>query len=79
MQLTEEGFDAVEEVLGVNDLYDPRDQWATYILNAIRAKELQVKDVNYIVSKDEIVIVDEFTGTPSRSVACTPFGCAGCT
>jgi len=31
----------------VKDLFEPREQWATYIFNAIRAKELQVKNVNY--------------------------------
>ena len=46
----------------VKDLYDPRTQWALYILNALKAKELQKKDVNYIVKSGEIIIVDEFTG-----------------
>lgn len=36
------------------DLYDPRTQWASYIINAIKAKELFIKDVNYIVKKDEV-------------------------
>ena len=46
----------------VKDLYDPREQWASYILNAIKAKELFLRDVNYIVKNGEIFIVDEFTG-----------------
>ena len=46
----------------VVDLYDPREQWASYLVNAIKAKELQKRDVNYIVRGAEIVIVDEFTG-----------------
>ena len=28
----------------------------------LQAKELQIKDVNYIVREGEVVIVDEFTG-----------------
>eukprot|EP00878_Enallax_costatus_P000382 GHUV01000467.1.p1 GENE.GHUV01000467.1~~GHUV01000467.1.p1 ORF type:complete len:1015 (+),score=343.35 GHUV01000467.1:196-3240(+) len=60
--LTEDGYEAVEDVLQVSDLYDPRTQWASYIINAIKAKELFVKDVNYIVKKGEVIIVDEFTG-----------------
>ncbi len=51
-----------ELLLGVTDLYDQENPWAHYISNAIRAKELQKKDVNYIVRSGEIVIVDEFTG-----------------
>ena len=35
--------------------------WAHYITNALKAKELFVKDVNYI-ARGEAVIVDEFTG-----------------
>jgi preprotein translocase subunit SecA len=46
----------------VADLYDPREQWASYLLNAIKAKELFKREVNYIVKNDEIIIVDEFTG-----------------
>jgi preprotein translocase subunit SecA len=60
--LNDEGFAKAEELLGVTDLYDPEDPWAHYIFNAIKAKELFIPDVNYIVRDDEIVIVDEFTG-----------------
>ncbi len=48
--------------LQVPDLYDPREQWASYLINALKAKELQDKNVNYIVRGQEIIIVDEFTG-----------------
>lgn len=46
----------------MTDLYDPREQWASYLINALKAKELQFKDVNYIVRGPEVIIVDEFTG-----------------
>ena len=60
--LTDQGFAKCEESLKVNDLYDPQDPWAHYITNALKAKELFVKDVNYILKNGEAVIVDEFTG-----------------
>ncbi|WP_404786506.1 preprotein translocase subunit SecA [Altericista sp. CCNU0014] len=60
--LNDEGFVLAEQLLKVDDLYDPEDPWAHYIFNAIKAKELFIKDVNYIIRDDEIVIVDEFTG-----------------
>ncbi|MDJ0588538.1 MAG: preprotein translocase subunit SecA [Pleurocapsa sp. MO_226.B13] len=60
--MTDEGFARAEEILGVSDLYDPENPWAHYISNAIKAKELFTKDVNYMVRNDEVVIVDEFTG-----------------
>ena len=60
--LTDQGFAKCEESLKVKDLYDPQDPWAHYITNALKAKELFVKDVNYILKNGEAVIVDEFTG-----------------
>lgn len=64
--LTDEGYIQSEQLLNVTDLFDPKDPWAHYIFNAIKSKELFVKDVNYIVRNDEIVIVDEFTGRVMR-------------
>jgi preprotein translocase subunit SecA len=60
--LTEEGILEVEKNLNVTDLYNLQDPWASYIFNAIKAKELFIKDVHYLVKENEIVIVDEFTG-----------------
>ncbi|WP_338431857.1 preprotein translocase subunit SecA [Synechococcus elongatus] len=60
--LTDQGFINAEQLLGVSDLFDSNDPWAHFIFNAIKAKELFIKDVNYIVRGGEIVIVDEFTG-----------------
>ncbi len=60
--LTDQGFAKCEEYLGVNDLYNPQDPWAHYITNALKAKELFIRDVNYIIKNNEAVIVDEFTG-----------------
>ena len=60
--LTDQGFAKCEEYLKVSDLYNPQDPWAHYITNALKAKELFIKDVNYIIRNDEAVIVDEFTG-----------------
>ena len=60
--LTEQGYEDGEEILNVKDLYDPREQWASYLINAMKAKELFLKDVSYIVRNKQVVIVDEFTG-----------------
>ncbi|NEP70674.1 MAG: preprotein translocase subunit SecA [Okeania sp. SIO2G4] len=60
--LSDEGFAQAEQLLGVQDLYNPEDPWAHFIFNALKAKELFIKDVNYIVRDEEVVIVDEFTG-----------------
>jgi preprotein translocase subunit SecA len=60
--LTDEGYAKAEQLLGVSDLFDPADPWAHYINNALKAKELFTRDVNYIVRSGDAVIVDEFTG-----------------
>ncbi|WP_413678741.1 preprotein translocase subunit SecA [Prochlorococcus sp. MIT 0916] len=60
--LTDDGFSKIEQLLSVTDLFDPKDPWAHYVTNALKAKELFTKDVNYIVRNGEAVIVDEFTG-----------------
>ena len=60
--LTDEGYAKTESMLGVEDLFNAADPWAHYVTNALKAKELFVKDVNYITRDNEVVIVDEFTG-----------------
>jgi len=60
--LTDEGYAKAEQLLGVTDLFNAADPWAHYVNNALKAKELFIKDVNYIVRAAEVVIVDEFTG-----------------
>jgi preprotein translocase subunit SecA len=60
--MTDEGFLEAEKALGVTDLFDPKDPWAHYIFNAVKAKELFLNDINYIVIDGEVVIVDESSG-----------------
>ncbi|MFZ9127434.1 MAG: preprotein translocase subunit SecA, partial [Steroidobacteraceae bacterium] len=60
--LTDEGYAKAEQLLGVQDLFNPEDPWAHFIGNALKAKEMFAKDVNYIVRNGDAVIVDEFTG-----------------
>src|SRR5574344_639338 len=60
--LTEEGIDKAQALLGVKDLFDIETQHAHLLLQALKAKELFVKDTDYVVKNGEVVIVDEFTG-----------------
>ncbi|MDP6322817.1 MAG: preprotein translocase subunit SecA [Acidimicrobiales bacterium] len=60
---TEEGVKAVENALGVENLYDQVSSNLVHQLHAaIKAKELYQKDRDYIVTDGEVRIVDEFTG-----------------
>jgi preprotein translocase subunit SecA len=61
--LTEEGIALGEDVLGVENLYEPDSIEQLHHLNqALKAHTLFQRDVDYIVKNGEVVIVDEFTG-----------------
>jgi len=61
--LTEEGIALGEEVMGVENLYEPDAIEHLHHLNqALKAHTLFQRDVDYIVKNGEVVIVDEFTG-----------------
>ena len=60
--LTEKGSKQIEKILSIPDLYDPRNPWIPYIINALKANALYFNNVHYIIQNSRIVIVDEFTG-----------------
>ncbi|HET9311101.1 MAG TPA: preprotein translocase subunit SecA [Actinomycetota bacterium] len=61
--ITEKGVAKVEDILGVDNLYDHSNTTLVHHLqNALRAKELYKRDVAYVVQQGEVKIVDEFTG-----------------
>jgi len=61
--LTEEGVTKVEDLLGIENLYDPRNMTTLHhVHQALRAHTLFKKDVDYIVKAGKVTIVDEFTG-----------------
>jgi preprotein translocase subunit SecA len=60
--LTEQGSKQIEKILRIQDLYDPRDPWIPYIINAVKANALFFNNVHYIIQNNRIIIVDEFTG-----------------
>ena len=60
---TEEGIAAVEERLGLENLYDPAHfEMLPYLDNALRGHALYHRDKDYIIRNNEVIIVDEFTG-----------------
>nr|YP_009313654.1 Preprotein-translocase subunit a [Helminthocladia australis]SCW21908.1 Preprotein-translocase subunit a [Helminthocladia australis] len=60
--LTDEGIIFCENFLQISNIYQIESPWAQYILNALKAQELFLKDRNYIIKDNNVVIVDEFTG-----------------
>ena len=60
---TDEGVEAVERALGVENMYDEVSQNLVHQLQAaLRAKELFKRDKEYVVQNGQVKIVDEFTG-----------------
>ena len=56
-------LDAVERVLGVENLYDPRHvQLVNHLSQALKAESLYKRDVDYVIEDGEVKIVDEYTG-----------------
>jgi preprotein translocase subunit SecA len=63
VSLTEDGVTRVEQLLGVENLYDPRNILLLHHANqGLRAHTLFKRDVDYVVKDGEVIIVDEFTG-----------------
>jgi preprotein translocase subunit SecA len=62
VNLTEDGINRAEKLLGVRNMYDGDVTAVHYLDNAVKAKALYHKDREYVVKDGEVVIVDEFTG-----------------
>jgi preprotein translocase subunit SecA len=61
--ILEEGVTKVEELLGIENLYEATNTTLIgYLNNAVRAKELFKRDKDYVVMNGELLIVDEHTG-----------------
>ena len=58
--ITEAGVEKVEDVLGIDNLYDSvNTPLVSFLNNALKAKELYKKDKDYVIINGEVLIVDE--------------------
>jgi preprotein translocase subunit SecA len=63
VSLTEDGIALGEDLLKIENLYDPRNiEYLHHLNQSLKAHVLFKKDVDYIVNNGQVVIVDEFTG-----------------
>ena len=63
VSMTEEGVAKVEKILGIDNLFDDANfQLNHYLIQALKAHTLFVRDRDYVVKDGEVIIVDEFTG-----------------
>ncbi|MDO8518343.1 MAG: preprotein translocase subunit SecA, partial [bacterium] len=63
IQLTDQGIEHAEKLLGVENIYTEHGiKFVHHLETAVRAKALFLRDKEYVVRNGEVVIIDEFTG-----------------
>ena len=63
VSLTASGIEKAEKFFGVENLADSENTTLSHHINqAMKARGLMKKDIDYVVKDGEIIIVDEFTG-----------------
>ena len=61
--LTSRGVEKAEEAFHVENLSDPENTTLSHHINqAIKARGVMKRDIDYVVKDGEVIIVDEFTG-----------------
>ena len=61
--ITESGLRRVEDQLNIKDIYgDPSGQLVNHLQQGLKAQFMFKRDVDYVVTDGEVLIVDEFTG-----------------
>ncbi|HEY4392009.1 MAG TPA: preprotein translocase subunit SecA [Paenibacillus sp.] len=61
--LTEKGVAKSEKAFGIENLYDHSNILLNHhVTQALKANVIMRRDVDYVVTEDEVLIVDEFTG-----------------
>jgi preprotein translocase subunit SecA len=63
IQMTEEGIERAEKLLGVENIYtDAGIKYVHHLETAVRAKALFTREKEYVVREGEVIIVDQYTG-----------------
>lgn len=63
VMLTESGIEKSEQLLNIKNLYDPSNiEYLHHLNQSLRAHSLFKRDVDYVVERSEVIIVDEHTG-----------------
>ena len=63
VSLTQKGIEKAEQFFNVENLADPENATLSHHINqAMKARGLMKRDIDYVVKDGEIIIVDEFTG-----------------
>ncbi len=60
--LTDHGLRKIEKILNVENLYQQEYDTLHHLEQALKAQSLFIKDRDYVVKDDEVIIVDDHTG-----------------
>ena len=60
--MLEEGIIACRRMLNKVNQSNCNNFWLSYIRNALIAKEFYILNVNYVINKKKVILIDEFTG-----------------
>ena len=67
VSLTQKGIEKAEQFFNVENLADPENATLSHHINqAMKARGLMKRDIDYVVKDGEVIIVDEFTGVITR-------------
>ena len=63
VSLTASGIEKAEKFFGIENLADPENATISHHINqAMKARGIMKRDIDYVIKDGEIIIVDEFTG-----------------
>ncbi|MFC1510240.1 preprotein translocase subunit SecA [Candidatus Omnitrophota bacterium] len=63
VSLTDQGEERAAKLFGIDNLHDMETiEYRHHILQALKAKEFFMPDIDYVVRDGQVIIVDEFTG-----------------
>ena len=63
VSLTASGIEKAEKFFGIENLADPENTTISHHINqAMKARGIMKRDIDYVIKDGEIIIVDEFTG-----------------
>jgi preprotein translocase subunit SecA len=60
--ITEKGILQAQQLLKIDNLFNPKNPWISFVINALKANFLFFKNIGYIVKDERVMIVDESPG-----------------
>nr|YP_010444222.1 preprotein translocase subunit SecA [Fibrocapsa japonica]YP_010444392.1 preprotein translocase subunit SecA [Fibrocapsa japonica]UTE95109.1 preprotein translocase subunit SecA [Fibrocapsa japonica]UTE95278.1 preprotein translocase subunit SecA [Fibrocapsa japonica] len=62
VMFTGKGINKIEKMLFLKNIFEADEPWIFHVANALKAKLFFLQDSDYIIIKDKIAMIDDFTG-----------------